>query len=877
MCGRMSYVFSLILVLVLASITLADLVAHWPMDEGSGDTTVDGTGNGHDGTLKDGVVWETTDVHVGTAALSFDGTDDYVEVPDHDALDLSNEFTIAGWIKLSEAGISGRRPIASKEVSPDSNRGWEFKVNNGQLAMQLYSTAADEGKLTMTGSATLQAGEWYHVAGVYRSSGPEQFYINGELDKEQELVTSLQANASPVNIGAYRWNGYKVYFAGLIDDLQIHNVALSADEIMSLMIGQAPFPKAGNPDPKDGALHKDTWVGLGWRAGDFAVSHDAYFGDNFEDVNNGVSDTFQGNQASTFLVIGFSGFAYPEGLVPGTTYYWRIDEINNAEPNSPWKGDVWSFTIPSKSAYEPDPPDGAKFIDPDVTLRWTSGFGAKLHYMYFGDNYTDVEAGTGDTYKDPVEATGYVPGTLEREKTYYWRVDEFDAAATYKGDVWSFTTSKAGGGIKGQYYQGTDFEEHVLTRTDPQINFDWADGEPDPAVGANNFSVRWTGEVEAPFTETYTFHTNSDDGVRLWVDGQLLIDNWTDHGNTEDRGTIDFIAGGTYNVVMEYYEAGSGAVAELRWSSPQTPKQFIPQGALSLPVRASRSNPSNGAVKVKQTPILSWSPGDYAVSHQVYFGTDQETVRNASTGSLEFKGNRDLGSESYDPGKLGWETTYYWRIDEVNNANTDSPWTGNLWSFTTGNFLVVDDFEDYDVGNNEIWWAWIDGLGYASHPTLPAHPGNGTGSMVGDETTGSYMEETIVHGGGKSMPFFYDNNQQGKLRYSEVEMTLSYPRDWTEEGVGVLSLWFYGVASNAAEPMYVALNGNAVVTHNNPNATQIETWTEWPIDLQAFADQGVNLANVNTVAIGFGDKKNPAAGGSGTMYFDDIRLYRPAP
>jgi hypothetical protein len=80
--------------------------------------------------------------------------------------------------------------------------------------------------------------------------------------------------------------------------------------------------------------------------------------------------------------------------------------------------------------------------------------------------------------------------------------------------------------------------------------------------------------------------------------------------------------------------------------------------------------------------------------------------------------------------------------------------------------------------------------------------------------------------------------------------------------------------------LYVALNGNAVVTHDNPNAAQIETWTEWTIDLSApggFADQGVNLANVNTIAIGLGNKKNPLAGGSGTIYIDDIRLYRPAP
>jgi len=122
------------------------------------------------------------------------------------------------------------------------------------------------------------------------------------------------------------------------------------------------------------------------------------------------------------------------------------------------------------------------------------------------------------------------------------------------------------------------------------------------------------------------------------------------------------------------------------------------------------------------------------------------------------------------------------------------------------------------------------------------------------------------------MAYRYDNN----LKYSEATMTLTQ-RDWTEEGVGVLSLWFYGDASNAAERMYVNLNGSAVVYHDNPNAAQIATWTEWTIDLQEFADQGVNLANVNTISIGFGDKNNLQAGGSGMVLFDDIRLYRPAP
>ncbi len=124
------------------------------------------------------------------------------------------------------------------------------------------------------------------------------------------------------------------------------------------------------------------------------------------------------------------------------------------------------------------------------------------------------------------------------------------------------------------------------------------------------------------------------------------------------------------------------------------------------------------------------------------------------------------------------------------------------------------------------------------------------------------------------MPLYYDNSI---LSYSEVEKTLTYPRDWTENGVNTLTIWFRGDSDNAAETLYVALNGNAIVTNDNPDAAQVEEWTEWNIDLQAFADQGVNLTDVNTIGIGFGDRSNPQAGGSGTMYFDDIGLYPPPP
>ena len=118
------------------------------------------------------------------------------------------------------------------------------------------------------------------------------------------------------------------------------------------------------------------------------------------------------------------------------------------------------------------------------------------------------------------------------------------------------------------------------------------------------------------------------------------------------------------------------------------------------------------------------------------------------------------------------------------------------------------------------------------------------------------------------MPLYYDNS----VGYSEATLTLTYPRDWTEKGVNTLTIWFRGNSANAAETLYVALNGNAIVTNDNPNAAQVDTWTEWNIDLQAFADQGVNLANVDSIALGL----SSVTGGTGMMYFDDIRLYPPA-
>ena len=165
-----------------------------------------------------------------------------------------------------------------------------------------------------------------------------------------------------------------------------------------------------------------------------------------------------------------------------------------------------------------------------------------------------------------------------------------------------------------------------------------------------------------------------------------------------------------------------------------------------------------------------------------------------------------------------------------------------------------NDLDPAETASNRIFNAWIDGYG---DPT--------NGSLVGYDNP-PFAEQTIVHGGNQSMPFDYDNSAAGK---SEATLTLTDVRDWTENGVDTLVIWYIGDAANAAEQMYVTLNGTSRVNNSNPNAAQLDNWTEWRVSLSEFT--GVNLSNVNSITLGL----SSVTGGAGMMFFDDIRLYAP--
>jgi len=250
---------------------------------------------------------------------------------------------------------------------------------------------------------------------------------------------------------------------------------------------------------------EQTQYTLKWKAGDFAASHVVYVGESFDEVDQGLVEAVDTTQAS--LSTG-SIPAYAAGLTPGQTYYWRVDEVNDLHPESPWKGNVWSFWVQPLTAYNPAPGDGMKYIRTDQQLSWEKGMGALFHYVYLGESFEEVDTATGSMWMTP-DAT-YDPGALEISKTYYWRIDEFAGTATHKGPVWSFTTLPA------------------IAVTDPDLVGWWTLDE-----GMGTLALDWSGNGN---------HGTVNGGAQ-WVDGY--------HG-----GALEFGPG-------KYVDCGPDAAADV--------------------------------------------------------------------------------------------------------------------------------------------------------------------------------------------------------------------------------------------------------------------------------------------------------------------------
>jgi len=350
MSKKLIYLVSFLFVLFMGfsqSHVQAGLVAYWRFDESSGTIAADMAGGDNDGMLYGDVQWRPSKGKVG-GALLYSRSDNTARVEIPTTGMSAFEGTMMIWANLAE-------PYPTNRIDASYFFGHTTQpsyANRIQLYMDGNNTILDLGlgnsHTQRTGIKRLQTEIWHHVALTW-DSGSYVVYVNGEKITAGSYagLTALHHFMDIGNDGNPNKQGAEA-FAGLLDEVRLYDHALTADEVRTVMNSAASL-QAWGPSPNDGASHPRTWAILSWVAGGSAVSHDVYFGESFSDVYHGTGGTFRGNQLSNDFTIGLPGHPYPDGLVPGTTYYWRIDEVE-ADGVTRHRGDVWSFFVPAGQA-----------------------------------------------------------------------------------------------------------------------------------------------------------------------------------------------------------------------------------------------------------------------------------------------------------------------------------------------------------------------------------------------------------------------------------------------------------------------------------------------------------------------------------------------
>ena len=724
------------------------LAGWWKLDDGAGTTAVDASGKSVDGELFGDPVWDTEGIIGGS--LLFDGADDYIFIDGHFELP---EYTMAVWFRVDEPGQ--RDILSAYAVGVQHGILLELQAAGTLRFLHRFPLGTGGGNNIYT-TTTYDDGVWYHAA-FMKSADEIALYVNGELvDSLADNSTFDAGDSFGLAVGVLDdERGADRLFLGAMDDVRVHNRALSQAEVQSIMRG-AGYDTAVDPVPAHEAADVPREVVLGWIADDAAVAHDVYFGSVFDDVN----DADRADPMGVLVSQGQTATTFDVGLLEfGQTYYWRIDEVN-APPNSViFKGDIWSFT--------------------------TEPLGYPIEGIMATSNGTpNADAGPENT----VNGSG---------------LDDEDLHSTNSSDMWSATP-----GDDPLYIQ-FDFDKiyklHEMLVWNYNVGFEMVLG-----FGLKDVTVEY-----------------STDGADWVVLSDVVLAQGTAMEGYAANTTIDF-GGVAAQSVRLTVNSGYGMMGQFGLSEVRF---------LFIPAQAREPQPADEAADVAVSDtVLSWRSGREAVTHEVYLGTDPDALELFDTTS----------ATTLDPGALDLGATYYWRIDEVNEADDISVWEGDLWSFTTQPYIVVDDFESYtDDEGGRIYETWVDGWV------------NETGSTVG-HLDAPFAETTIVRSGSQSMPLFYDNTS---VATSEAELMLT--QDWATNGIKTLSLMFYGTADNSGQ-LYVRINDTEVAYDGAADDIKASQWQAWNIDLTALS----GLQNVTSLTIGV-----EGASAAGTLYIDDIRLY----
>ena len=545
--------------------------------------------------------------------------------------------------------------------------------------------------------------------------------------------------------------------------------------------------------------------------------------------------------------------------------------------------------IDYSEASNPNPADKATDMPRDVALSWMPGIYADKHDVYFGTNFNDVNDADRTTplgvlVSPSQDANSYDPeGLLELGQTYYWRIDEVNAPpdyTVYEGSVWQFTTELFSYPIQNITATASS-SNSAGEGPENTIN---GSGLDDNDLHSTNSTDMWLSSITGPqptwiqyeFDKVYKLHQmlvwnhNStiepvlgfgvrDATIEYSVDGNDYTQLDTTHEFARAPGADDYAHNTTVDpggVAAKYVRL----TANSNWGGIMAQYGLSEVRFLYIPVGAREPQPASGAADMDVDNVtLSWRAGREAASHDVYLSDSNQAVIDETISPVSVPAGSRYAS--YDTGELDLGQTYYWKINEVNEAETTTTWPSEVWNFSTQEYLVVDDFEDYnDYPPDEIWATWADGYENPANGSTVGYPNPNFGA--GEH----YVETAIVHGGEQSMPLFYSNT--GGAAYSEAERTFAVGQNWTQAGAATLVLYLHGAEGNTGQ-LYVKVDGSKVVYDGDAGDIAKAEWKQWNIDL---ASVGTNLQNVTKLSIGI-----DGIGATGTLYADDIRLYRSAP
>ena len=546
------------------------------------------------------------------------------------------------------------------------------------------------------------------------------------------------------------------------------------------------------------------------------------------------------------------------------------------------------------SASNPIPESASTDVGRDYTvLGWKPDPLAGAHDVYFGETFADVNDADAANTASVISSLGQDANTLaldrlEFGKTYYWRVDEVNATpdkTVFKGNVWNFTVEPAyylipsasitatassigipgatpentinGSGLNAQGQHSIDVSAMWLsTATDPNISIQY---ELDAAYKLYDMKI-WNNNqgIEPLFgvgAKNVTIETSLD-GIEWSVLGDVELAQASGTPTYEGAPVIDMNGAMAQYVRINIHDNWGGIIPQAGLSEVQL--SYIPLGA-------RYEKPVNGSTGVSLNGQLSWRPGREANQHQVYVGTEAGALTLVDTATVP---SIDLSSLDVD-----LATTYYWRVDEVNEASATVT-AGPVWSFSTPTAISVDDFESYNnFTPDRPFQTWLDGFGYSADEFYPvSFAGNGTGSGVGHDIwglnsphyDGDIMETLNVRGGRLSLPLYYSNT--GAVA-SQMDRNWATPQDWTGNGIQTLIINFYGDPNNTGTSVFVEVNGKKLTYPDNAALKQAQ-WHQWPIDL---ASLGINLNAITSMSIGVDGS------GSGMILVDELSLYRTAP